>query len=87
MMSSSPSTFKPDRHSLGLHLHHIIMSPLITYPPHAHTHASSKAAVVTDQPAPVKGMVVEKKKEQEPMRLRGGCIPCPVSRTMFFVGR
>ncbi|PBK75225.1 hypothetical protein ARMSODRAFT_511484 [Armillaria solidipes] len=58
------------------------MSP-ITYPPRAHTHTSSKAAVVSDQPAPVQGMVVEKKKEQEPMRLRGGCIPCPVSRIVF----
>ncbi|KAG7445593.1 uncharacterized protein BT62DRAFT_920304 [Guyanagaster necrorhizus] len=60
------------------------MSP-ITYPPPAHTYMSTKAAVVSHQPAPVQGMVVEEKKEQEPMRLRGGCIPCPIyTRSSYY---
>jgi hypothetical protein len=61
----------------------ITMQPTTTttaapsYPPSAHTTTPSSA-----QPAPSPTMAVSQepaKKEKEAMRLRGGCIPCPVS--------
>lgn len=46
--------------------------PTLTYPPTAH--------IVSTQPAPSNDMSIERKPtDNKPMRLRGGCIPCPVS--------
>jgi len=40
--------------------------------------APAKKNVVVEQPAPAQNMTTRKGQEQSAMRLRGGCVPCPV---------
>ncbi|ESK90980.1 hypothetical protein Moror_16378 [Moniliophthora roreri MCA 2997] len=53
-------------------------------PPSAHTTSKHQESIVSNQPLPASGMVVRpdapargEQTTDGPMRLRGGCIPCP----------
>ncbi|PFH53496.1 hypothetical protein AMATHDRAFT_95288, partial [Amanita thiersii Skay4041] len=54
-----------------------------TYPPAAHSKLAMSDNPVAEQPTPTTEMVVSRatqgQEQQRAARLRGGCIPCPVS--------
>ena len=57
-------------------------SPLLFYPPPAHTHFDSEH-ITTTQPRPMPAMTTSNSKDtpsgtERAERIRGGCIPCPV---------
>ncbi len=64
-------------------------STTVTYPPAAHLSTDQPAAVTHTQPAPVAAMSLDPasrdnaQQAHKAERIRGGCIPCPVSPAAF----
>ncbi|TFK71149.1 hypothetical protein BDN72DRAFT_838090 [Pluteus cervinus] len=65
----------------------------IDYPPQAHTHPSMKdkgttRQIISEQPKPSTNMNVTPETASErdkPLRLRGGCVPCPGNGCCFVI--